>query len=439
MFPEAQDFYVYDAEGRQHEYADQKFLARKFGINSEADASENVRRLNDLIEYASERSSSRNLKTCVEFLPEDGIINLAGKVVLRNNISLLIRNHLRYVGDDRNGHFIQVTPPVDFRGPGAIQNVEIGGGGIIDSNEILNTNGIAIGNRDNGNENGATNIWIHDITLCNSKHGSRNHKNDSELSNLGRGGGKGLTIQFGVKNVLAERVRAYQCDIGLSIEGKHTSNGYVRDVTIDRFDASYCRYSAAYLSGSYAAKTYGLASSANIRNFRARKCGLEKLYGSEHYVSEHVGVITCSSASNIYFHGILDGRSSDRFASMSAIRGSHRDCDFHLSVISGKIRSLVNSIPADMHGQSQSGSKENTYNIDINFYESNKTPITESLFIESNQFGIGKSESNINIYSNASTAEYIRSRISGSASLKVSGRIILHGRGEILKLQPKRD
>ncbi len=394
IFPSWDDPFVYDAGGKQFAFADPDLRADRFGVGPSESGEENLRLLNQLIRLASHEAAGSSERRSVLVPPASGAIALAGKIVMHSHVTLINQAHLRFEGPPSVGHFVQVTPPVPMRQPGRLRNVEITGGGIFDANHVGNTNAIAVGNRDNNDPDGLLDVWIHDVTAINAVHGGPHIADDEKLSDVVRGGGKGLTVQFGAKNVLIERVVARDCDIGLSIEGKHTRNGFVREVTVKRFEANHCSLMAAYLSGSYKAETYGTASQAVITDFAAINCADGNLFRTSNPVAAELGVITCSAASNIRFQGIVRNQGRREGNQITLIRGSHRDCQFELSVETPRIRDLVNAQPAPISKQSKSSSKDNRYLIDV-FLSANKAfPLVGYLFREA-EFQLGRFEAHV--------------------------------------------
>lgn len=358
------DFFVYDSQGNQHAYGGIELWANKFDILSSKIDGDNISRLNDLIEYASSLSADGE-KTIIRIPATAGILDFSDAIQMRSNVALWNHGYCRFTGGDAVGHFVLCASANGPGNAGAIENYEVAGGGVFDSNFQANDNVIACSNRDNGDADSNKNGWIHHLRLINAKHGGSHITDITDPADIGRGGGKCVSIQFGCKSLLLHDLIADNCELGFAVEGKNSNNGYVRDIIAHDINIKNSRYIGMYLTGAYSSASYGEAIHGRLSGFVLENCG----YGANSFNSDAVaydmGVITMSGAANLKVDATIRNLASGVPTNKTTlIRGSHRNCEIDIKAYTRTVANVINSAPAGIYNQVQAGRLHNTVNID---------------------------------------------------------------------------
>lgn len=273
--------------------------------------------------------------------------------------------HIKFTGGNAVGHVCLIR---------SRENIEIFGG-TWDSNFQGNDNTFAIGAISaDQTQLGvfSNNINIHDVTVKNARHGGAHIPDPNDPANIGRGGGKGLTVQIGGRNIKFTNSTIIDCDIGVSFEGiedfdgVYNANGAVNDILFADNELKNIRYMPFYLSGTpTTTQYYGFTTQARVENCTVR----ESAYGQTsetvpQNIADLFGVISCNGGSHYAINGLTVVNSSGK---TTLVRGSQRSCKFSniVAVIGGQLVDCINSTPYGGYAPKNGTSPYNSHQIDL--------------------------------------------------------------------------
>jgi hypothetical protein len=192
-------------------------------------------------------------------------------------------------------------------------------GGIINANYQGNDNCIAISGLDsNGGQ--AEGIWVSNVTVRHARHGGPNIPDVNAPGDIGRGGGKGFSVQAGPQRVFVSQILVEDCDIGFSVEGIVSNGGQTNDINISDVTVRQSRYMGALLAGYTSEPDSQTITSVNLNNIFFDECSVGQ--------AVNFGVIHGATGVGIVGRNIrvrnIDG------AAVTPIRGTFRQCDFEV-------------------------------------------------------------------------------------------------------------
>ena len=275
-----------------------------------------------------------------------------------SNTKIINQGHLKLTGGDNLGGFVIIQNAV---------NTELVGG-IWDANQQGNDNAIGItrvGLAQTVMGPLSENVWIHDLIIQGARHGGASIVDDTDPANVGAGGGKGLTIQFGGTAVLLSNVVIQACDIGLSIEGKESGAGYAQSIVVENSVVKNCRYMGLLLTSvQNTPALFGQTASAMFNNVEIVDCGVgQTIDASPQDISDLFGAITCQSS--VAFRGDnIKVRSTT--GKMTVFRGAINNCNWDVQVIAGgELVDLVNTAPFGGHNPTNTASRYSKFTFDV--------------------------------------------------------------------------
>lgn len=144
-------------------------------------------------------------------------------------------------------------------------------GGVINANMQTNDNCIAISGLDsNGGQ--AEGIWVRDVILRHARHGGSFIPDPDDPGDVGRGGGKGFSVQAGPQRVVISGVIIEDCDIGFSVEGIVSNGGNTNDVNISDVTVKGSKYMGVLLAGYTQEPGSQTITSVNLSNIFLDGC-----------------------------------------------------------------------------------------------------------------------------------------------------------------------
>lgn len=310
---------------------------------------------------AASAAASSGQRTKVVLPP--GVYRCDDELVPKSNICVENQGHLKFYGGDAIGGFVVLR---------AQQNIELYGG-IWDSNQQENDNTIALGfvNPDQSVAGDATeNIFIHDMLIKNSKHGGSHIVDIDDPADVGRGGGKGITVQFGNKDITISDVVLENCDLGLSIEGKETDAAYSQGIVIENVVLKNCKYMGLFLTSVVnSANLYGQTTSVSLNNIELVDCGTGQTTElTPQDCADLFGAITCQSMCGVQARNIRV-KCTQPGDKLTVFRGAMRSCDWDVQVFcTGTLVDVVNSEPYAGHSPVNITSRWNSVRAHVNHY-----------------------------------------------------------------------
>lgn len=274
-----------------------------------------------------------------------------------SNVTLDVRGELKFYGGNAVGGFVVVR---------AASNIEITGGGTINANQQTNDNAIAVGfvNPDQSVAGPACeDIWIHHIKIKGCRHGGSHIPDPTDPSKVGTGGGKGITIQFGVKRAIVHNVEIDDCDIGFSVEGKEADSGYVSEIVFSDVIVRGSRYIGAML-GSVPNTTslFGQVTGLTLNNVVFRDCANgQTLEAVPRNVAELFGVIVGQAMVDVSG----DVKIVNTSGRTTLTRGSFRASGLKITAIVDDLQDAIASEPYEGHNPQNTASRYNEFDVKL--------------------------------------------------------------------------
>lgn len=266
------------------------------------------------------------------------------------------RGHLKFYGGHDVGHFILHQ---------AVQNIE-GFGGILDSNEQGNDNTLAFTYLDvevwpqvPAAGGLCENIYWHDLKIQGARYdpttgfGAGGPVTDPQW--MGTGGGKGITVQNGCKNLRFRGITIDDCDVGFSVEsidvvaGYPDQPGHSREIFFSDMTVQNCRYMGSMFNSNIAQlEDYGSSMGVSMSNIRYVDCAVgQTLEDTPQDVADLFGVICCDGypMAGVTGKGITFVSTTGK---TTVFRGPMRMCDFDFQLyINGdaELRTVVDAGP----------------------------------------------------------------------------------------------
>ncbi len=192
-------------------------------------------------------------------------------------------------------------------------------GGVINANMQGNDNCIAISGLDsNGGQ--AEGIWIRDVILRHARHGGAFIPDPDAPGDVGRGGGKGFSVQAGPQRVVISGVLVEDCDIGFSVEGIVSNGGNTNDVNISDVTVRGAKYMGMLLAGYTQEPDSQTITSVNLSNIFLDGCCVGQ--------ATNFGVIHGAVGVGIVGRNIRIRNETG--AAVTPIRGTFRQCDLEV-------------------------------------------------------------------------------------------------------------
>lgn len=286
-----------------------------------------------------------------------GIYLCDDELTFQANTKVINYGHLKFTGGDAIGGFAVIR---------AINNVEVTGG-LWDSNFQGNDNTIAI-SFVNPNQTVAgpacENIWVHDLRIANARHGGSHIVDPDDPADVGRGGGKGITVQFGVKKCLISNVIVDDCDLGVSVEGKETDSGFVQDILFENVVVKGSKYMGLFLTSvPNTVSLYGQTTSVGFSNVQLVDCGVgQTTEGVPQDVADLFGAITLQGM--VAAKGDITVRSTT--GKQTVMRGALRHCDLKVNaIVGGELVDFVNTAPYAGHNPTLIASRYNRLDLNL--------------------------------------------------------------------------
>lgn len=287
-----------------------------------------------------------------------GLYRCEDAIYPKNNTRIINCGEMKFFGGNAIGGFCIIR---------AQSNIEITGG-VWNSNNQQNDNTIAAGFEE---ADGVTlagppceNLWVHDLIVKNSKHGGSHIADITAPGDIGRGGGKGITFQHGVKKAFVSNVLIDTCELGFSVEGKETNSGYVQDVVFANVVVKNARYMGCLLWGVHnTASLIGQVQNLLLTNVSFFDCASGTLSdGSGDNIAEHFGVIVTQAMTAVRASNVQIKNSS---GVTTVLRGAHRHCDWDLHVFCDDLADVVNSAPYSGYNPQNAVSRYNRFRCDL--------------------------------------------------------------------------
>lgn len=286
-----------------------------------------------------------------------GVYLCDDELTFQPDIKVINYGHLKFTGGDAIGGFAVIR---------AVNNVEVTGG-LWDSNFQGNDNTIAVTfvNPDQSVAGPASeNIWVHDLRVANARHGGSHIVDPDDPADVGRGGGKGVTVQFGVKKCIVSNVIVDDCDLGVSVEGKEADSGYVQDILFDNVVVKGSKYMGLYLTSvPTTVSLYGQTTSVSFNNVQLVDCGVgQTTEAVPQDIADLFGAITCQGM--VAAKGDITVRSTT--GKTTVMRGAMRHCDLKVNaIVGGELVDLVNTAPYDGYNPTLIASRYNRLNLNL--------------------------------------------------------------------------
>jgi len=307
------------------------WLAKGDGTTDDKDA------INAAMLAASNIAAANNGMRVKVLIPP-GVYACAGELTAKSNTVIENQGHLKFTGGNAVGQFFSIR---------AVSNVEVFGG-VWDSNGQGNDNTIAV-SFVNSDQSVAgpkcQNIFIHDLLIKNSAHGGSEIVDINDPADVGRGGGKGFTVQFGAENVLINNVVLDNCDLGFSVEGKESDTGYVNGIQISNVTVKNAKYMGMYLKSVInTVGLYGQTTGLLLNNIDLIDCGVGQTTETvPRDIATLFGAITCQGMVDAVGTNI---RVRSTTGKQTIMRGATRSCRFDIrAVIAGELVDVVNTAP----------------------------------------------------------------------------------------------
>lgn len=412
VLPSGDDFFIYDADGRQHRYNELYFDAAKFDIGSHKTGAENWDRMRDLLQYVGENMTDADRKTVIVIPNVGAPIDFAGTIEPWSGSRLEIQGHIRFAGGSGLGGFVGARPR-----PGAgnrAGGIEICGGGLIDVNMRSNVNAVFVSNRDAGIVDATTDIWLHHLRIRGSRHGGGH-----DLDTLGNRGGKGITAQFGIDRLLMHDIYIDDCDIGMSLEAK--SDGYLSRVSGDRIFVNGSRYMGLLLAGSIRANDFRNRTDVWL-NMHFRDCctgtSADARYAGE--LAEFLGVIT---SKNAFCFIDLKAKIISASGRITPLYGGFRHSRFDIDSWASDYHDIIQPHAPKVHASAASPSLYNYYKVKAGNQSGN---CHGYIWADSSGTNIDKSKFDIEVYdfnNGADPSEWPEDKFVAKMGSKMHGSI----------------
>lgn len=279
-----------------------------------------------------------------------GVYRCDDELFMRSNTVVENQGHLKFYGGDAVGEFMA------FLG---VQNVELYGG-VLDSNRQGNDNTLAIGRIDTEADN-CENIYIHDVLVLNAAHGGSHVVDIDDPSDVGVGGGKGITVQHGAIDVLISDVILDNCDLGFSVEGKQANGMYASGVTVNNMVVKNSKYMGLYLTSIPSTSSmYAQVSSLTLNNVEIVDCGTgQTTEETPQDCADLFGAIVCQSLHFVQGKNIRV-KCNETDEKLTVLRGAVRFADLDVQVFcAGELVDVINSEPYGGYNPSNSTSRYN--------------------------------------------------------------------------------
>ena len=323
------------AQGRWKRILDSDLNVKMFGAVGD-DTADDTQAIQDAFDLASELATSSGQR--VKVLIPAGVYRCTDNLIIKSNTAIENQGHLKFYGGDAVGQFVDIR---------AASNVEVFGG-IWDSNQQGNDNTIGVGfvNPDQSVAGPpCENIFIHHLVVKNSKHGGSHIADDNDPADVGHGGGKGVTVQFGCINVVVSDVIVDNCDLGVSIEGKENDEAYSQNILFQNMVIRGGKYMGLYLcSVPNTDSLYGQVTSVSLNNIEIVDCGVgQTTEAVPRDVATLFGAITCQAMVGVKASNV---RVRSTTGKLTVFRGAMRVCNWDVQVIAGgELIDVVNSAP----------------------------------------------------------------------------------------------
>lgn len=302
------------------------------------------------------------------------------------NVCIENRGHMIMQAGNFIGEFLHFGPKVGETSYGGAEFF----GGIVDSNFQTNDNTAAFGN---GNAGGTAPVGtgglycsIHDTWLCNARTGGSTVPDPRVISGI-PAGGKGITIQYGAYGVSVQNVKIINCSIGVTVEGKNTTDAAVNKIYIQAqiFNARYGGLRTANNAPSTPADLGNMNADLDLEIYESAN-GLDA-YGNN--VSDNFGVLTGQGSTGL--SGKI--RVINTTGSTSLFRGSWWQCNLEVVADITNAAGLFNFDKNGGRGAVDTSSQKNIFDVSVRI---NGTTSGYILGSSSSAFTLKQSTVNVN-------------------------------------------
>lgn len=321
------------------------------------------------IDHVGTLSASDNLRRFVLIPP--------GKYLCSN--FLLMKDHIYLIN---NGNLLfdsGATSPGTFVLFRSVIDCGIVGNGIVDCDNLENMNGIASsGLTSLGGE--SRRILISGQTIKNCDHKIANE--------VGNGGGKGISIQHGPREVIIDNCFIYDCDLGISVEGKSTDGGST-SVIINNVKIKDAEWTGIWIDGDYT----GIQTAADNTEVRINNLVLEDC-GKDVTVTDGYAPIILDAAFNVI--GNIKVRNTSGVHDV--VRGHGRFVNLEIDADVNDTRHVINHEFWAGFGGSDTQAQSNVFNVT---FRSRTAPTSGDFLLRgsgSNDVGFGTYEFKVSHY-----------------------------------------
>lgn len=227
-------------------------------------------------------------------------------------------------------------------------------GGIIDGNDCVGVNGLAVGhNLIFRNEVGeyCYRTCIQDVVIRNCPHDTSVDPGGSTPHDggVGNGGGKGLTLQFGLPQTTVSNIRIHDCTIGMSYEGGSSNETATPDLVVNNVTIKDCMI-GLHLRGLYGPSggdDLGADEFSSLwSNIVFVDCGVDNEPTGVDVNPTDFGVINAIKCTNL---SMVNFRIRNTSGPMTPIRGQYRNCYFNGEIDARQIEYVLN-FKRDLNG-----------------------------------------------------------------------------------------
>lgn len=295
-----------------------------------------------------------------EVVATAGTYLLNGNPQPYSNTKLTLLGEFKFTGGNNVGQFLSFISTKNFEMHGGVLNANFQGNDNILAFSFFANNLHTLAGPP------CDNVSIHGVKIKNARIGGSFLADVNDPANVGIGGGKGITVQYGCKGIRFYDLEVENCDIGFSMEGIETLSGYSEDISLENITFRNCRYIGAFLASTFATPAlFGRTTWLTMHNIRFIDCGVGQTSEAiPRDIASLFGVISGKAmvgvkATNIKFLSTT--------GKMTVFRGSFRHTDWDIQVFAGgELVDLHNSAPYGGWGAPASACRYNTIRAQVN-------------------------------------------------------------------------
>jgi hypothetical protein len=281
--------------------------------------------IQDMIDWATARATARQEKQLL-LLPAGFTLLADVQIDLEDYVSLQVEGNLIAANDDDEGGLVRIRSDVD---------VAVFGHGTLDANFIGNCNAIGASGRSDLGGAGYRLFIGGGLKICNVRHGGAHLAALlSSVSDIGRGGGKGVSLQSGPRRNIVDGLFIENADIGITYEGGTSNDAYTNGCLISNVVVQGSEWAGLLLWGEFSADPVaeGTVSEISLSNVNLIDCGKPTT------VTDGFAPI-CSNAAYGVVGNVRVRNSTGRH---DVWRGTARFCDLKINADMYELRHWVN-------------------------------------------------------------------------------------------------